>query len=410
VRPVRGVLAVALAARDAGRRVVVVPIDQADEARSVPGLEVVAVGSLIEAIAWARGGRPVEGVQAVRVAAPRRASAALDLRDVRGQRVAKRALEVAAVGRHHVLLIGPPGSGKTMLAERLPGLLPPLSPAEALEVARLHALAGLPRHPCDAGAPWRAPHHSVSLPGLVGTPTSLGELSLAHGGVLFMDEWPEFERRALEALREPLEARVLELVRARGRRTLPADVQLVAAMNPCPCGLAGDPRRSCGCAPAARRRYLARVSGPLLDRMAIRVVVPALGAAHGAALRVADVAGAAPGAASGPTPAAALTAPEATATVARRVAAARARSLRRQGTPNGALSGAGLARHAALCEAASALLQRARADGRLGERGIDDVTRVARSLADLAGRTAVAVDDVAEALAFRSELRVDEAP
>ena len=399
VRPVRGVLAVALAARDAGCLVLVVPLDQADEARSVSGLQVVAVGSLLEAVAWARGATTVEPARVASMVAPRGSGAALDLRDVRGQRVAKRAMEVAAVGRHHVLLIGPPGSGKTMLAERLPGLLPPLSHTDALEVARLHALAGTSRHPRDLSAPWRAPHHSVSLPGLVGTPTSLGELSLAHGGVLFMDEWPEFERRALEALREPLEARVLELVRARARRTLPADVQLVAAMNPCPCGLAGDPRRSCECTPATRRRYLARVSGPLLDRMAIRVVV----AAPGGTPVTADVAAA--GRRSAPVAAA-----EPTSVVARRVASARERSLRRQGHPNGALSGASLARHAALCQAGSALLQRARADGRLGERGIDDVTRVARSLADLAGRTAVAVDDVAEALAFRAELRTEDAP
>ena len=396
VRTVRAPLAIALTARDAGRSILVVPAEQAEEACAVPGLEVVPVGSLLETIAWARGAAPCAS-GARPTAAPTGAFGGVpDLDDVRGQHVAKRALEVAAAGRHHILLVGPPGSGKTMLAERLPGVLPSLSASEALDVARLHTLAGLRRHPRDVRPPLRAPHHGVSVAGLVGTPNGLGELSLAHRGVLFMDEWPEFDRRALESLREPLESGALSLARARGRRTLPADVQLIAAMNPCPCGSAGDPRRSCACPPALRRRYLARVSGPLLDRMALRVVVAALsdaddGASNGVAA-----------------PRQRQRRPAATASgsavVSARVAAARDHALRRQGCPNAALRGRALARHAALPEHGLALLRRARTDGRLGERGIDDVRRVARSLADLAGRGAITVEDVAEALAFRANV------
>lgn len=388
VRTVRAALAIAWTAREAGHRVLVLPAAQAHEALAVPGLEVVPVTSLAAAIAWARGAAPNASEVPAPTAPPATLDRGLDLADVRGQRVAKRALEVAAVGRHHLLLAGPPGSGKTMLAERLAGLLPPLTATDAMEVARLHALAGLVRHPGERRPPSRAPHHGVSTAGLVGTPSALGELSLAHRGVLFMDEWPEFERRALESLREPLESGSLAVARARGRRTLPADVQLVAAMNLCPCGSAGDPRRTCGCPPAARRRYLARVSGPLLDRMAVRVVVMALGEDERPSGSAVD---------RDPTS-------ERSDAVAARVAAARQSALRRQGCVNGALRGRALALHAALPEQARALLRRARAAGRLGERGIDDVTRVARSLADLAGRGAIAFEDVAEALSFRADV------
>jgi magnesium chelatase family protein len=386
VRPVRGVLALALAARGAESACLVLPAVQADEVTAIAGLRVVPVASLEDAIAWARGA-PWPDPDAVGAAlgatCPRGPTEpAVDLADVRGQVVAKRALEVAAAGRHHLLLMGPPGGGKTLLARSLAGLLPLLPAGEALAAARLHSVAGVARAPGERRPPWREPHHTVSLAGLLGTPVALGELSLAHAGVLFLDELPEFDRRALESLREPLEAGSLVLARARARRRLPASVQLVAAMNLCPCGHAGDPVRRCRCLPSTRRRYLARVSGPLLDRVPLRVVVPQLATDDVDERRGLESSGA----------------------VAERVARAQSAAQARQGCLNGTLTGAALARHAVLPGAAMALLDGARAGGRLGERGVDDVRRVARSLADLAGRDTIVVEDVAEALAYRAEL------
>lgn len=270
LRPVRGALAFAWLARESGFAGIVVPTACASEAALVDGIEVRAAATLGEAVAFLLGGELPLG----RAASPTAPSFAADLADIRGQLAAREALEVAAAGGHNLLLEGPPGCGKTMLAARLPSILPAMSLAEALECTRIHSVAGL--HPPDAGAltvrPFRAPHHSISAAGLVGGATLRpGEVTLAHNGVLFLDEFPEFPRNAREVLRGPLEDRQVVLSRASGRVVLPAAFALVAAANPCPCGNLGHPTRPCICGPAARDRYRARLSGPLIDRIDLRI-------------------------------------------------------------------------------------------------------------------------------------------
>jgi magnesium chelatase family protein len=398
LRPVPGALAAAWLARTSGRAVVVVPPENAAEAALVEGVEVVAPTDLAAAIAWARGSSAGAAAAADRpgTADPTRTAAVRsgglgaapsaphpDLADVRGQAAARRALEVAAAGGHALLLVGPPGCGKSMLARRLPGLLPPLDDATAWTVTLVRSalgerVAGLERRP-----PFRAPHHGGSDAGLLGGGPTLrpGEVTLAHGGVLFLDELPEWSRRALEGLRQPLEEGTIELARARGARRFPARFALVAAMNPCPCGHAGDDAVPCRCHPADRRRYQGRISGPLLDRFDLRLRVPRVP----------------------PEALASSALGEPSAAVADRVAAARAVALARQGCPNALLAGAALERQAHLDEAAVRLLARAAAAGRVSARGADRLRRVARTLADLAGEGAIGPGRLAEALAYRAE-------
>jgi magnesium chelatase family protein len=273
LRPARGLLAQLRSARRRGLRAALIAEADASVASMVDGLRVYCAGHLCEAVAFLGGEHPLSGPPALRAEA--RASQ-LDLRDVRGQLAAKRALEVAAAGRHDLLMVGPPGAGKTMLAQRLPGLLPAPSPAEALEIATIASAGGVRSEP--GVRPFRAPHHGCSDVALIGggDPIRPGEVTLAHGGVLFLDELPEFKRVALEALRPTMESGTAVIVRARDRAQMPAKPLIVAAMNPCPCGYQGQARRICRCTPDQVQRYRGRVSGPLMDRFDLQISLPPL--------------------------------------------------------------------------------------------------------------------------------------
>ncbi len=387
LRPVSGAVALGLAARQAGAvRGLVLPTESALLAARVPGLPVHAAGTLGEVVeAWLPEGAPLPLAVPSRMAAP---AGGPDLADVRGQAAARRALEIAAAGGHSLLLIGPPGAGKSMLAHRLSGLLPPMSEEEALESA---ALQGLGSGGLDGAAwrtrPVRSPHHSASSVALVGggSPPRPGEISLAHGGLLFLDELPEFARSALEALREPLESGHITISRAARQARFPARFQLVAAMNPCPCGWLGAAAatgRSCRCAPDTVARYQGKISGPLLDRIDMQVEVPAV--------RPSELLAGPPG--------------ESTATVLARVRPAQARQQARQGLPNAALDGAALEQHAHLEEPARQFLQTAAQRLGWSGRSLHRVLKVARTIADLAERETLEVGHIAEAVQYRRVL------